>query len=447
MKKWQWTLVALAPMALGAAAACSGTEDGSVITNDDDGGAGGNTGQGSGGNAGQGSGGSSNNAVGSVTAASGMAPGNCNTDPTLDDDGDGFSEDQGDCNDCDANTNPDAIEVIGDPNMGMGGGGGAGGGYMAADENCNGMVDEAPTTCDGNLAGNDVNALSGAKAIDLCHEAGNGQGWGVVTANYVRANGAALANPGLAVALVAQFGTNAVAQNGGAMLVMSSGNARPLNHPEACGSQTCMHSGAGTPPPMFPQDVPGCLGGSNINDDVALELQIKAPSNATGYSFDFAFQSFEFPEWVCTTYNDQFIALVTPPPMGSINGNVSFDSLGNPVSVNLALFDHCDPQFQSMFAQNCFGGSCPTAPSPYCPQGNAFMAGSGFNAWDTFSGSGATGWLQTTAPIGANETFTIRYAIWDTGDSALDSTVYIDNFRWTAEAGVQVGTGEVPNPK
>jgi len=440
MKKWQWTLVALAPLALAAGAACSVSEDGSVITNDDDG-TGGNGLTGTTGNGGGlGSGGSSTNVVGSVSAASGMGPGNCNTDPTIDDDGDGFTDDQGDCNDCDPNTNPDAIEVIGDPGMGMGGGGGAGGGYMAADENCNGMVDEAPATCDGNLAGNDVQALSAAKAIDICEEAGQGQGWGVVSANYVRANGAALANPGLSVALVAQFGTNAVAQSGGAMLAMSSGYARPLNHPEACNGFSCNTHGSGTPPPMFPQDVPGCAGGTTINDDVALELQLKAPSNATGYSFDFAFMSFEFPEFVCTLFNDQFIALVQPPPQGSVNGNVSFDSLGNPVSVNIALFDHCDPG-----ASGSYTG--PTLPSPYCPQGTAFMQGTGFNSWDMDDGSGATGWLQTTAPIGANETFTIRYAIWDTFDASWDSTVLIDNFQWTAEAGVQVGTGEVPDPK
>jgi len=446
MKKWQWTLVALAPIAAVAGAACSVPDDGSVISNDDDG-SGAGAGDGGAGATVGGQGGTSNAVVGSVSAASGQGPGNCNTDPAVDDDGDGFSDDQGDCNDCDPNTNPDAIEVIGDPGMGTGGGGGAGGGYAAADENCNGMVDEAPATCDSNLAGNDTTAASAAKAIDLCQVAGQGQGWGVVNANYVRANGAALADAGLSVALVSQFGSNAVSQNGAAMLVMSSGNARPLNHPEQCGSQTCTHHGPGTPPPNFPQDVPGCDGGTNINDDIALELELKAPSNATGYSFDFAFMSFEYPEWVCTTYNDQFIALVSPPPMGAINGNISFDSLGNPVSVNLALFDHCDPSFQSQFATNCFSGNCPTAPSPYCPQGNGFMAGSGFNAWDTFSGSGATGWLQTTAPISANETFTIRYAIWDTGDSALDSSVFIDNFSWTAEAGVQVGTGEIPDPR
>src|SRR5690606_18126584 len=117
----------------------------------------------------------------------------CNTDPSVDDDGDGFSEEQGDCNDCDPNVNPDAIEVIGDP---MNGDGGMGG-YMPADENCNNEVDEPPVTCDQGLAINDTNPMNAAKAIELCQQAGNGQSWGVVNAAWVRANGAPFPNPGL----------------------------------------------------------------------------------------------------------------------------------------------------------------------------------------------------------------------------------------------------------
>ena len=55
------------------------------------------------------------------------------------------------------------------------------------------------------------------------------------------------------------------------------------------------------------------------NDDIGLDLTIRAPTNATGYKFNFKFHSFEFGEYVCTSFNDQFIALVNPPPMGSQN--------------------------------------------------------------------------------------------------------------------------------
>ena len=54
--------------------------------------------------------------------------------------------------------------------------------------------------------------------------------------------------------------------------------------------------------------------------------------------------------------------------------------------------------------------------------------------------------LQTTSPVNGGDQFTIRFAIWDTGDEALDSTVLVDNFQWKAEP-VGVGTTPVDNPK
>jgi hypothetical protein len=88
-------------------------------------------------------------------------------------------------------------------------------------------------------------------------------------------------------------------------------------------------------------------------------------------------------------------------------------------------------------------------PNPYCPSGPADLMGNGFdNAFgSSIEDAGATSWLQTTAPIGAGEEFTIRFAIWDAGDQGYDSTVLIDAFEWIATPGVNVGTGEIPDPK
>jgi hypothetical protein len=152
-----------------------------------------------------------------------------------------------------------------------------------------------------------------------------------------------------------------------------------------------------TAPPGFPQDVPSCPGETDINDDVGLQLTIRAPSNVQSYSYEFKFHSYEFPEYVCTQFNDQYIALVNPAPQGSINGNISFDSNTNPVSVNIAFFDVCSPSTSSEWALICsfdFGSSCPPLPNPYCPSGPAELAGNGLRDLD-----GATSWLVTTAPV------------------------------------------------
>jgi hypothetical protein len=365
---------------------------------------------------------------------SGGGQSGCDSPPTDDGDMDGYTEEQGDCNDCDVNVNPGAVEVI------VVDGAGGGGPQEPADEDCDTMVDEEEAACDSGLMVDDPDPMSGAKAIDLCKDASAG-GWGVISAAYVRAHGAP-ASATAQVGILENFGANVNVQQGERMFALSSGNARIPGHPDACNSQSC-YFGAGTPPPNFPQQVPGCSGGSNINDDAGLELQLRAPTNATGYSFLFKFHSFEFPEFVCTTYNDQFIAFVSPPPTGSINGNISFDSMSNPVSVNIAFFDVCDPAGIGSFASVC--GGCKPAPNPYCPSGPAELVGTGFDTWGD---GGGTSWLQTQAPIGPGEEFTIRFAIWDVGDTALDSTAVIDRFEWIANGGtVNVGTGTIPDPK
>lgn len=355
---------------------------------------------------------------------------NC-MDDDADADGDGWTIVEGDCNDCDKNVSPSAIEVVGAPegNGGAGGAGGTGGegGYVPADEDCDGEIDEAPDPpCDDGIAVNSSSAVDGARAIELCRQAANDKDWGIVSAAYTRSNGTPY-TVDAHIGIQASFGPNVPPLMGGSVLTLSSGFARLPGQMGACTSHSCGTFGAQTPPPGFPQDVPGCPAGEDIHDDVALSLKLRAPSNATGYSFNFKFYSFEYEEYVCDLFNDQFIALVNPPPMGSQDGNISFDSLGNPVSVNIAFFDVCDPMDMDI----CGGDpNC-------CPAGPGQLMGTGFeNSFGTnFEDAGGTSWLQTKAPIVGGEEFDLRFAIWDTGDSSWDSTVVLDNFEWIANGG------------
>lgn len=378
----------------------------------------------------------------STTGAGTMSGGGtCSTDPNVDDDGDGFTEPE-DCNDCDPNVNPGAIDVvITEPSE-------DGGIPEPVDEDCDGVVDNAPATCDDNLALDDLDPMNGAKAIDLCQVATDKK-WGVISAAYVRANGGPAPQTPQA-GLLSGFGTNVNVQRGQRMLGLSSGAARTPGQPDACGSYSCSHTGPGSPPPGFPQNAAGCEVSNVINDDIGLELKIRAPKNATGYKYLFKFYSFEYAEYVCTSFNDQYIALVSPAPMGSNNGNISFDANKNPVSVNIAFFDVCDANSSAQdYAEYCnpFLGNCPAPPNPLCPSGASELAGTGFEiGWG--EDAGGTSWLQSTAPITGGDEFTIRYAIWDTQDSAWDSTVLVDAFQWIATGGtVSVGTTTVPDPE
>jgi hypothetical protein len=361
------------------------------------------------------------------------------TDPNADMDHDGWTPAQGDCNDCDPNVNPGAVDTPAHP-------GPDGGIIPAEDNNCDGKIDVG-VTCDANLALADIDPMHGANAIELCQTAtAQDKKWGVLSANYVRANGTVY-TPGTEVGILQSFGPNVKVKAGANMLVLSSGHARLPGQPGACGKISCSNNGNGVAPPGFPQNIPNCTPQKQIVDDEGLELQIRAPTNATGYTFNFKFHSFEYPTWVCTDYNDQFITLVTPPPMGSLNGNISFDSNHNPVSVNLGYFEVCDPASIVNFAKSCHNvnPNCPPTPSPYCPSGLSELVGTGFDIWGggTINNGGGTTWLQTSAPVQGGSTFTIRFVIWDTGNSQYDSTVLIDNFQWIATGGT-VTTGTVP---
>ena len=426
--------------AIALAAACSAVNNGSTFgsggTSSGNGG-GGTIGTTGGGNNGQGGidviGGGGGKTTGTGTV--------CAHGPDEDGDADGFTGAQGDCNDCDPNVNPGAVDALVETDAGPG---------QVFDNNCDGKA-ELPQPCDDNLALESPDAMAGAQAIELCQVAGaNDKKWGVLSAKYVRADGSPV-NAGKQVGLLDGFGPNVHVQGGKRMLVLSSGYARTPGQPGACDSESCTSTTNGNAPPGFPQDVPNCAGEKTINDDIGLDVTLRAPTNATGYRFLFKFQSFEFPEWVCTSYNDQFIALVNPAPQGSINGNISFDSASNPVSVNIAFFDACDPSTASTFGEVCQfnGGNCPGMPNPYCPSGPKELVGTGFDdGFGAGGDAGATSWLMTESPVKGGDQFSIRFAIWDTGDQNLDSTVLVDSFEWVANGGtVAIGTNPIPTPK
>jgi hypothetical protein len=156
-----------------------------------------------------------------------------------------------------------------------------------------------------------------------------------------------------------------------------------------------------------------------LRDSVALRLRIKAPTNAQSISFKFKFYTYEYPVYICSTFNDIFIAVMRDkdgnfiPGANPQTGNISFDKQGNYLSVNAGFLEVCTP--------GNHGGKNFT-----CPLGTAELQGTGFE------GHGATGWLQTVAPVKPGEEFELLLGISDAGDGILDSTVLLDSFQWLA---------------
>jgi hypothetical protein len=360
-------------------------------------------------------------------------------------DHDGYSSQDGDCNDCNPAVNPGAIEIADN----------------GLDDDCSGRIDDEPIPCDDQLSP-DGDAELAARALGICKTTlnaarGRDRTWGLLGARFVFPDGTTASLPAdesmdcqlggkapdpLSHGILTAFGPNVAARQGRSFVVLSSGVARagtqelesgrglspeggfmctrsglpegfPISSYTTCGDELAL-------PPGAPHDP------SSGYDGMALELELRAPTNARGISFDFDFYTFEYTQFVCSAFNDAFAALLytgsaSVPP----SHNIAFDNQQNPVSVNNGFVEVCEP-YEYAGTKN----GQPFTRSFSCRYGTGELAGSGFDS-DAFGGPhAATGWLTTRASIVPGEDFVLRLAIWDAGDEWRDSSVLIDNFKW-----------------
>ena len=392
------------------------------------------------GGAGQaGAGGSSAGSAGTSSSAGtgGSGPPACQpsgsaSDP--DQDKDGFTVAMGDCNDCDATVNPGAVDVVkldamGNPLPAS----------MQVDNDCDGKVaNPADFLCDDAFAVDDADPFHGANAIEICQKA-TGAKWGVVKVEYTQIDGQPLGSgdPQLGHGLLSAFGPNVSPRAGKRMLGLSSGTARQPSDPgyQDVGGFDKGYTSAS--PQGFPIESPACPGTTTgaPHDSVALRMDLKVPTNAKSFSFQFKFYTYEFPDFICSQYNDFFTVIMTPPPsdVNPMNKNITFDSMKNPISVNNAFVDVCMAQTAGgkMFS---------------CTAGTSQLAGTGFDAASDPFGFGqdhaATSWLKTTANVTPGSTINLVFGAFDSGDGVLDSTGIVDAFQWSATAGSGTVTGK-----
>jgi hypothetical protein len=383
---------------------------------------------------------------------------NCNgaVDENEDRDGDGFSTCDGDC--CDSTecstpglANPGAFDAPGNN----------------VDDDCDGMVDNTALLCDQGLMSNSNNAKDFAKAIDICQEATMGdKKWGVLDASLTLPDGTGMPED-VAHAIRPKFGTNALPRGGVNMAMLSTGHAAAPG--DSNPSYVSFNSYRGPKTSGFPADfvtanggkLPNAAGcpppdGSTAQDPVMLTLKVRVPTNAHSFSLKSNFFSAEYPEFVCSKFNDFFVILLdsayTGSPANPMDKNLAFytapgTSNNYPVGVNLAygntgLFTQCING-----ETGCRGGTLGTPPVigqiSTCI-GTTDLIGTGFDVPSSQCDAGqmeggATGWLTTTGNVKPGEIITLRIAIWDTSDNNLDSLALVDGFTWSVDS-TQPGT-------
>jgi hypothetical protein len=356
---------------------------------------------------------------------------NCNgvVDENTDADGDGWGICNGDCCDNPATcsqpilVNPGAFEVL---NNGV-------------NDDCDGATsDTVAVTCEPAALAVPTSAMNLVNAMDICQTTTAGaplptKKWGVIQASLLAADGISTPPVDLQRGVLNNFGPNVTPRKGTRMAAISTGTARDATDPGFIQPETGWQaSGIGNPPAVYLaanggtlQTTPGCSTANDANDSVNLRVQMRVPTNAQSFTYKFKFYTTEYPEWVCTLYNDFYLALLTSNVAGiPADRNISFDTLNNPVSVNVGFFDVCNIPAQ-------------------CPAGTNELIGTGVGGpGGALDDGGGTVWLTTTSPIVPGETMTIEFMTWDTGDQIYDSTVLLDAFEWSVNAAT---VGTVPN--
>ncbi|MBI3201970.1 MAG: choice-of-anchor L domain-containing protein [Myxococcales bacterium] len=412
--------------------------------------------------------------------------GSCDTN-TTDCDGDGYAgKAEGDCCEvpgvCGANpqlVNPGALEVVGN----------------GIDDNCNGLADlfdkSDTQDCDAALASDSSDPKDFAKALGVCRTTEEAPAdkksktWGLIEAELLRADGSPIGDK-RAHSIRQKFGDNITALEGKSMVVLSSGiaadktqtnpgpnggttgsNVATAHTPSSnvnittCTSPKCIKDwyGAANPPLKAANQFPlapacGTASGGTANDSVMLRVRLRAPTNARSFSFNSYFFSSEYPEYVCSTFNDQFITLVdtpsgTPQPIPNpVDKNLTtyIDlSTGTkwPVGINIAkgtnLFAVCDPKV-SVTGSPCYEAD---VNPKSCSLGVTDLAGTGWEPGtgaNACPGGGGTYWLTVAGNVIPGQIVEVRFAIFDVGDTTLDSLALLDGFKWLPNATLP-GTG------
>lgn len=141
--------------------------------------------------------------------------------------------------------------------------------------------------------------------------------------------------------------------------------------------------------------------GGGAYDYTELRFVLQVPPGVVSFSYDFAFFSTEYPYYYNSSYNDMYVGWLESELW---TGNISFDAMGNPISLNAGFLDFRDD-----------GGNLP-ALAGTCMRQHA-----------------GTNWLQTKAGVTPGETITVVFAIFDLSDPILDSYAFLDNFKWGCE--------------
>ncbi|MGO9709331.1 MAG: putative metal-binding motif-containing protein [Polyangiaceae bacterium] len=367
-------------------------------------------------------------------------------------DGDGYVI-PADCDDYNAQINPEAYDFIGD----------------GIDNDCDGHIDNPVVNCETVPASLPGTPTDFARAGDLCAQRSKTNAgtifdpliraaWGEVSGTGGEEVWTSMTKP-QQVSIASSFGLNAP-RSGTTMVGLSNGNwgvAAPRSDPaldpagfhldDACSDIPLV----GLDCDSLTDNAP--LGAISVQDWAELTLWVQVPTNAASMHFDFTFFSSEFNQWWNSSANDAFFVLVSSKTISGTN--VAKDSHGLAVTVNSGFFQLC-PVYpgpavgpddagvqEAVSLQQCVGMSGDSSQgilgtllgTGYDGAGLVDDAGAASDTAQAVDGNyyiygGGSGWLTTSFGVTPGEQLQMRIVLMDTFDGLKDSVVLVDNMGW-----------------
>jgi gliding motility-associated-like protein len=202
-------------------------------------------------------------------------------------------------------------------------------------------------------------------------------------------------------------------------VILASGNITNAIGPNTQGGATTGFGTTSNDPQL------GAIATSSVNDAAILEFDFVPTSDSI--KFRYVFASEEYPEYVCSNFNDVFGFFVTGPnPFGAAYTNYNIARIPGstlPVAINTV-----NP---GVAGANSFGGTCQSL-----AYNNLYVDN---QTGTTIEYDGFTVPLTARAPVVCGQTYHIKIAIADVGDGAFDSGVFLEQGSFSS-LGVDIAT-------
>ncbi|MCC7331264.1 MAG: choice-of-anchor L domain-containing protein, partial [Flavobacteriales bacterium] len=184
------------------------------------------------------------------------------------------------------------------------------------------------------------------------------------------------------------------------------------------------------------------IASGNLNDPCIIEFDF-VPLGDT-LRFDYVFASEEYPEYVCSNYNDVFGFFLTGNnPLGGTYNAVNLAKVPTPgvpgsYTNTMVAINTINP---GTAGANGSAPNCASIDPNWASYNIYYVSNSGNN----YQYDGKTVTLPVYALVNCGETYHIKMAVADVGDGAYDSGVFLEAGSFMVSGGLQAENAVVPN--